>query len=165
MPLTTEILQKYVKNIFVETGSRWGGGIRKALKVGFKEIHSIEVREKPFYNCQRMFYGNKKVKLYFGDSSKILWDVIKDIDEPATFWLDAHTEDSETDYNAFPVAKELDIIASHPIKTHTIIVDDLNCTEIFGSEYHWVVDVIKKINQGYVFEFYKSERGLLAATI
>jgi hypothetical protein len=42
------------------------------------------------------------------------------IDEPVTFWLDAH-ESSATS----TLLQELEVLKNHPIKTHSILIDDL----------------------------------------
>jgi len=65
--------------------------------------------------------------LHCGSSADLLWDIIKSIDEPITFWLDAH-------YVETPILQELVAIKSHHIKTHTILIDDVR---LFGGNGDW----------------------------
>lgn len=77
---------------------------------------------------------------------------------PATFWLDAHYMGGVTALGDkfCPLLEELDLIARHRIKTHTILIDDVCC---FGNEFGsdvTVDQVIKKlltINPRYRFHF------------
>ena len=121
-------------NIFVETGSHYGDGIQLALDAGFEQIISVECDEQYYLRCLDRFYGNEKVKLYHGDSSVDLFKMISDINEPVTFWLDAHYmwNDPNQDIEKhpgrgkIPLIDELTQIKNHFIKNHVIIIDDLN---------------------------------------
>ena len=99
----------------------------------------------------------KNIGLYFGSSEERLNEMISDIDEPIMFWLDAHFSGGDTakadNGTSSPLRKELDIIATHPIKEHTIIVDDFDVwEEHYGFTMEDVKDMILKINKNYVFE-------------
>lgn len=119
---------KYPNLWFVETGSHMGDGIQAALDANFKSIFSIEIT-KSFYDiCLKRFLGRPEVALFYGDSVELLWKVIEPIWGPATFWLDGHWDLDPAETRGvldFPLIKELEIIAQHPIKTHTIIIDDV----------------------------------------
>lgn len=114
---------------FIETGTFAGDGLSKAIECGaFKEFRSIEFSGGLYQDAIRRFKGNRNVKLWHGDSSVNLWDVIKDIDKPATFWLDAHIFPPRADGGKnCPLIEELEQIGRHPIKTHTILIDDMHC--------------------------------------
>jgi len=114
-----EFIAKFKGNkIFIETGTQTGAGVEAALFSGFEEIHSIEIRE-DFYNIAlKNFKDNPKVHLYFGDSREVLPKILEKIKEPATFWLDGHSQHDS------PILEELDILKKHPIKNHTILIDD-----------------------------------------
>ena len=161
MPLTEEIIRKYNYNdIFIETGTYYGDGIMLALQVGFKEIHSID--------CSITFYGkacikfrpHNNVKLYLANSDRVLLSIMADIQEPVTFWLDAHDN-----YYHSPLLDELDIIARHAIKEHTILIDDVDDF----IEYGWTVDIVQKkilaINPDYKFKIVQAKRQILIAEI
>jgi len=127
-------------NVFVETGTFYGEGVQRALAAGFKEIYSIELSPKYFFLSKSRFAGEKNVSVLQGDSGKILFDIIKDIDESITFWLDGHCSGEDTAYgeSMTPILKELDQIKRHHIKTHTILIDDVR---LFGT---WEFDHITK---------------------
>ncbi len=119
-------------NIFVETGTYTGGGVQVALDCGFREIRSIEIDHQLYELIRDRFKNENSVKLFYGDSStEDFWNMIKDIEEPATFLLDAHLSSGDPLAHPIevPLLKELDIIKRHKIKTHTILIDDVR---IFG---------------------------------
>lgn len=119
---------KYKNNYLVESGIQLGYGIDDALHCGFPNVRSIEISPSYYARAQERFKDNPKVKLYFGDSVTMFYDIIKDINEPITFWLDGHYSwGGESGFNkehVCPVLMELEQIKKHPIKTHTILVDD-----------------------------------------
>ena len=60
MPIDTNIMEKYMNDFFVETGSARGETISKALKAGFKEIFSVELKDKRYKRCKKKFSKNLK---------------------------------------------------------------------------------------------------------
>jgi hypothetical protein len=131
-------------DILIETGSHKGDGIQMALDSGFKEVRSVEVELGFYQMCQSKFAKDSRVKLYHGDTVKLLWGMIKDLNEPMTFWLDAHHGECGS-----IIEKELVHIARHPIKTHTILIDD---KRLWGGSYDIVVAAITAINPSYIIE-------------
>ena len=137
---------QFSNKYFIETGTNSGSSVCKALDLGFLEIRSIEFRLDCFKHCKRKFADFDNVKLYHGDSSKDLWMVIKDIDAPATFWLDAHVFPPRTDgVKNCPLIGELEQIKNHPIKTHTILIDDMHCCGTEAFDLLTKKDIIRKI--------------------
>jgi len=163
--------RKYSNPVFIETGTFKGEGVRRAISAGFKKIYSIELSEKLYRGASAKF--NKEIKsgqvvLFNGDSTKLLPVILEKIEVRVTFWLDAHFCFGETargDVDV-PLLKELDSIARHPIRTHTILIDDVRLfgtkrdnsdwSEIMLSE---VIAKIKQINSGYLIHY---ERGAVA---
>ena len=150
MPSKTENFSKYPNGIFIETGSFLGDGIQQALNAGFNKVISIELSDKYFEISKNRFANNPNVEIVKGDSFKVLPDVLKDIDEPVTFWLDGHHSCGDTalgDHWA-PLMQELDVIKEHPIKTHTILIDDMRCWEL-PNEVHgfYKDDIFKKLSE------------------
>ena len=144
--LIAPILSKYINPVFVETGTYEGHTVKLAIDLKFEEIYSIEIKESLYKDCKNNFAKHKNVHLYLGDSAECLWDVIKDIDKTITFWLDGH------DIGRIPILKELEIISRHPIKEHTILVDDRRVmgTDIWsGISENDVVTAMLKINPNY----------------
>lgn len=161
MPI--EKFEKY-SEVFVETGSYNGDGTQRAIDAGYSRIITIEIMEKRYRACKTRFLLNKNVQLFHGDSSDILEGIISKINEPITFWLDGHF--SEGDRLAgvpmktlCPLMEELEIINRHPIKTHTILIDDMNCWKGFDDIYHsgFDIDTIRRklheINPRYNISF------------
>ena len=139
----------FPSSYFVETGTFSGDGVRKALEAGcFKKVFSIDVDLNGVRDCQRKFSRNKNVTIVHGNSRTDLWDIIKDLDGTITFWLDAHIYPPVTDgrQNA-PLLEELEQIKRHPIKTHTILIDDLSCCGTLSFDYVTLEDLINKIKE------------------
>ncbi len=137
---------EFRQNIFVETGTFQGDGIYNALKAGFQRVLSIESDAVLAQKAKRRYSRNSKVSIVYGDSSVDLWDLIKDIEEPATFWLDAHTYPPREDGGKnCPILEELEQIQRHPIKTHTILIDDMHCCGTESFDFLERADFIKKL--------------------
>lgn len=152
---------RFKNDIFIESGTFLGNGLNCALQAGFKECFSVEIHEHLYLKAKERFGKEIKrgqVKLYHGDSAEILKPLIEALNQPATFWLDAHIS---ANYGAklaknCPIIEELEFIKNSAIKNHTILIDDLNC---FGKEAHdyitleQVKSYIISINPEYKFEF------------
>ena len=171
MSININTIKRYPNKFFVETGTYRGGTVLKAIGAGFKEIRSIEVCEDLFLEAQEMFKANKNIKISHGDSSEILFEVIKDINYPITFWLDAHNPNFGKDFpenTVFaPVLLELEQISRHKIKSHTILIDDLRIMEHMGIDISEVKNYIKIINPNYSFNTEKGaiENDILVAKV
>lgn len=111
-------------NQYIETGTYLGDGIRNVLGK-YEKIHSIELSEKWFnYNVEQ-FKNNKEVKIYHGDSKKVLPEILANIHEPVTIFLDAHYSGSFTEFGEeeTPLLKELNILKDRKYDD-IIIVND-----------------------------------------
>lgn len=154
---SVEVFQKHLNPVFIETGSYLGSGIQKALQAGFKEVYSIELSPSLYDHCCKLFEGNPQVHLYLGDSSIELENIISVIDQQATFWLDAHYSGGITATSGnSPILTELKVIAQHPIKTHTILIDDVRLFGTSESDFiklEEIINAIKEINPNYIFYF------------
>lgn len=154
MPASIELFKKYPNKCFVETGSYKGDGIQYAIKAGFKSIKSVELSLALFSHCENRFRNNPCINLYLGKSVDKLGFMIKKIEESITFWLDAHYSEGITvkGDEMSPILKELAIIEKHPIKTHTILIDD---RRLFGTPHFGIVKeeditkALKRINKDY----------------
>lgn len=154
--LSKEVLEKYKNDIFVETGTYLGGGIEVALECGFKKIYSMEIDpEKVKYNTERFKkeIDDGIVEIIEGDTFDVFCDVLSKINEPATFWLDAHWDGSVLGVYRCPLPFELHSLLSHPIREHTILIDD---RRLFGHgdwgqgiDERSLVNQLFKINQNY----------------
>lgn len=148
--LAQQIFSHYPNNYFIETGTNYGRGVYAALNAGFAHIHSIEIYPSLAQNAQRLFRDKKEVAIHEGDSKIILPEIIKDIDEPITFWLDAHYYRKSEEYkHSGPLKYELDTIRNHPRNDHTILIDDLNRIKDFGFTRKKIAKHLQSINKDY----------------
>ena len=134
---------------FVETGTHIGNGVQYALDAGFDNILSCEFMENRHQECMERFKDNDNVGLWAGTSLDCIPEMLNQVDGKACFWLDAHSEGG-----GVPTFEELDFIKDHPIKNHTIIIDDIPV--YFGGKEKKLEAKIKSINEDYVIEYYKS---------
>jgi len=160
--LTKGLLSKYKTRIFIETGSQHGGGVAIALQAGFPLIHSIELNHHYFRSCVNRFKHSKKVKLHHGGSGVILKQILKDINEKVTFWLDAHDWGGGRN----PLYRELNAINQHHLKNHNILIDDFKLLKDWNLDQSTVIEKIKKINPNYKIKYHDSrlrKKDILAA--
>lgn len=134
---------------FIETGTYLGRGLIKAIDSGaFVEFRSLEFDKVLFDRAKHAFRERANVAIFQGDSARTLWSMIKDIDKPATFWLDAHVFPPRKDGGKnCPLMEELEQISWHPIKTHTILIDDMHCADTEAFDYLSKDDLIERILQ------------------
>lgn len=114
----------YRFQVFVETGTYLGDMV-EAQKGRFRQIISIELGKDLHQKALRRFESDPQVTLLQGDSGVLLKEVIKNLDEPALFWLDGHFSSgitAKSDKNT-PVVEELKAILSSSIN-HGILIDD-----------------------------------------
>lgn len=142
------LFAKYFNRIFIETGSNYGDGIQQALDEGFQVVYSCDIDEERYLHCEERFKLNPNVFLVHLDTLKFLSAILPTIDEPVTFWLDAHKGNGKS-----PLLQELEIIRNHSIKTHTILMDDLRDWNLKKTKFD--TEILKKyclrINSQYQF--------------
>ena len=138
MPLRFK-LSDYKNNIFIETGTYQGDGVKQALWSGFNNIYSIEIDESRFNKCREMFKDCENVTIIHGDSGIELSTLLEKINEPVTFWIDAHycADGAHIGDKWSPIKDELNAIKLHHIKTHTILIDDWRCMDNTHIDYTW----------------------------
>ena len=124
-------------NHYIETGTYLGDGIKCVIN-NYQNIHSIELSEKWYsYNVEQ-FKNCSNVNMYFGDSKKVLPELLNNITEPITIYLDAHYSGGTTAFGdeEVPLLFELEILKNRPYDD-IIIIDDcrlLGKTGICGAE-------------------------------
>ena len=176
MPFVQELLQ-YMDDIFVETGTYEGDTINiVANNENYKpsKIISLELSEVFFNNCTERFKYKRNIKIHKANSKYDLLNIISPIDSQITFWLDSHWSgtpsvgcDPET---ICPILYELEQIKQHPIKTHTIMVDDIRLMDNhhFPVNLQEILQKIKEINPNYIIKYYDdwtSQNDVLVAYI
>ena len=109
---------------YIETGTYLGNGIKCVLD-NYENIHSIELSEKWYQHNVKQFKNNNNVKMYLGDSKKILPELLKTINEPITIYLDAHYSGGTTAFGEeeVPLLFELEILKQREY-ADIIIIDD-----------------------------------------
>lgn len=128
MPNLTPIFYYLTKNVktnhYIETGSYLGHGIFNVLN-NYEYIHSIELSEKWYEYNNMQFKNNNNVKMYLGDSKKILPELLNNINEPVTIYLDAHYSGGTTAFGdeETPLLFELEILKNRKYDD-IIIIDD-----------------------------------------
>ena len=160
MPSSQENFKKYQNPFFIETGSHKGEGIDSALSAGFERVISIELSDEYFSFCVEKFKNTPSVKIVKGDSYKVLPEILSEVKEKITFWLDGHYSCGNTAMGDYwsPLMQELDAIKNHPIKEHTIMIDDVRCWQKHLTDKHgfWIEDVEEKLkekNEKYTLEY------------
>jgi|GEM_PF-2112525 len=153
---------------YVETGSSGGGSIARALDAQcFRFVHSIDLDPHSIEVCRKQFEWQRRVFIYEGDSGTELWRIIEKIATPITFFLDAHRYPPVRDgMKNTPLLEEIAQIALHPVKTHTILIDDVPCFGTEAFDFITQEDVMQKIveiNPDYQFQILWNQ--VLAATV
>lgn len=110
---------------FIETGTFYGQMI-DAVKDDFHKVLSVELFEPLFYLNQLAFSGQPQVRIYLGDSSTRLQEMLSDAGGRILFWLDGHYsgEGTARGDQVSPILRELDIIKKHARRDHCILIDD-----------------------------------------
>jgi hypothetical protein len=128
MPNLTNEFYSLTNNIktnhYIETGTYLGNGIKDVLN-NYENIHSIELADKWYqYNIEQ-FRNYSNVKIYLGDSKKILPELLDNINEPVTIYLDAHYSGGTTAFGEeeVPLLYELQILKNRNYND-IIIIDD-----------------------------------------
>lgn len=179
LPPSYNLFKLYPNEVFVETGTYRGDAIVKALEVPYKKIISIDIDPQYKEHCTSLFDLNNpesqlkdKIELHTGDSANALWNIIRNIKKPITFWLDSHWqmfEDTDPGLNPFPLLQEIEQIGRHKIKNHTILIDDCLIMQwnIVGYDLNLIKTMIEKINPAYEFKMHANPviNGIMAATV
>ena len=157
-----DLFQKYKKKFFIETGTHKGGSVVKALDVGYEKIMSVEPFDEDYNFCVERFKNNPEVRLFHGYSEDLFAKMMQEVDEPATIFLDAH-KNSWFEGGTLPLSAEIEVLKNHPIKTHTIIVDDYEHGAQGMKCVSNVIIEIDKINSKYRFEAIRRANGISVA--
>lgn len=171
----------YLKPILVETGTFYGHGVMAAIAMGCRDIHSIEIEDHLFRSVvlsmsmlgqhnttqwkvesvqHKNFYSITfdralRISLYCGDSCELLPMIMDRVDSTATIWLDGHYSGPKTGISEiggkFPVFPELEILKKHPIKNHTIMIDDMITFEVYHpGKLSQLKSLLYSINENYI---------------
>jgi len=170
MPFIDQLLN-YKNNVFIETGTHHGNTIDRISNNNVfvpSKIISLDLSDVFVDMCKKRFSSNQNITIHKANSKYDLFNIIIYINEPITFWLDSHWSgcdnigcDTET---ICPLIYELEQIKLHPIKTHTIMIDDIRLMNGSMNKYHGfpvslneIIEKIYQINPNYSIKYYDDE--------
>jgi len=127
------------REILIETGTFRGQGIASALESGYDHVISFEVVPELYEGCKEAFHGMKNVTLLLQSSASMAFvNIVKGLDRPAVFWLDAHFNGA----GPSPLVTELVFIAAshHP---HIALIDDTRLLKKYGVTEELLSEVLR----------------------
>lgn len=118
-----QIIDRNLYQNFVETGTHIGTTIF-AMQSYFNKLYTVELTKSCVDWCIEQ-NKNENTKFYNGSSESILPEIIKELDGPTIFFLDAHYSGGDTSHGNVicPIYEELEIIMKLKHKC-IIIIDD-----------------------------------------
>lgn len=116
-------------NQYIETGAYHGDGVQHVL-TQYEVVHSIELSQVWYEYCANRFKNEPKARMHHGNSKYILPQVLTNIQEPVTVYLDGHFSAGKTAFgeeaingvSSNPLLVELEILMARP--HHDIIIID-----------------------------------------
>ena len=160
-----EYLKEYAPDVFIETGT-YKGRMVYAVMPYIRPIYSIELDRTHFENATRRFGRYPDIQIIHGQSGEILPKLLKNINAPCLFWLDAHYSGGSTARGDLetPIMQEIEAIIQHSYaQKHILLIDDARCfigkndypsikavqDLIFASCPNWVFEVRNDIIRTY----------------
>ena len=114
----------YGLRVFVETGTYLGDMVA-AVADRFERCITIELSIELWRGACARFQALPRVTCINGDSGVVLAQVVAGLEEPALFWLDAHTSGGNTaDAGRDPIEEELRTIFAGGVHDHVVLIDD-----------------------------------------
>jgi FkbM family methyltransferase len=109
---------------FVETGTRHGVTTKVAAS-RFRKVYTIEIEPVSYRRSAAELAPLKNVRCILGDSAAEVPGILRELDGPAVFWLDAHWSAGDTGKGSVecPVLEELGAIYAHR-PDHVVLIDD-----------------------------------------
>ena len=160
-----EIFKNDIKT-YIETGTWSGHSIQKALDAGFDKIYSCDINQECVDKAKELYKDKSNVFIECNPSKVDVYNFLNGINERCVFFLDGHfmpydetnqdlgfgKETTQEGLPPSPPMDELEVIATHNIKTHIILIDDYKCfgSWMFGGiTFDQVKDKIMSINPAY----------------
>lgn len=121
--LLKNVARQHGIRTLVETGTYKADTVR-ALRRSFSQIISIELDPALHAAALRRCRHQSNAKLYTGDSSVVLRNLVPTLTEKALFWLDAHYSGSGTAFGKLesPILAELEAVLA--AQRHVVLIDD-----------------------------------------
>ena len=121
-----EYARRYRTTVLIETGTFYGNAIF-TVRRDFREIHSIELAPALHELNVRELGHLSHIHLHLGDSAKVLPLLLRDVREPALFWLDGHFcagPSARAKTYDTPISAELDHLLRQPAGQNVVLIDD-----------------------------------------
>ena len=119
--------KQYKISSLIETGTYLGETV-EATKKYFKRLYTIEMNKPLYEKAKRLFPKDNKIKMFLGDSAQVLPKILKGVNSPCLFWLDAHYSGgigiTLKPLKITPILQELKSILKNKVKNHAILIDD-----------------------------------------
>jgi len=154
MPGTVDLFMKYRNPVFIETGTWVGDGVLRALGAGFEEVHSVELNEPQATQAMTRWKGNPRVHIVKGDSPAFLSTVLRQINRPATLWLDAHMDTCD---DPCPIMKELNEINNFFQCVETVLIDDMRLMRPRQSK---IIEMLQAVQAKFWIGFEEDDSGV-----
>ena len=120
----SEYAAGYGLDVLVETGTYYGEMVA-AMKRRFREIYSVEFDSALAQRAQKKFSRWPHIHIIQGDSQQAVPELLKSLNRPALFWLDAgYYGWAGLQGNKQRLTTELEAILRHSVKGHVILMDD-----------------------------------------
>ena len=161
-----DLINLFGTTIFVESGTYTGGTTSRAAEL-FDEVHSIELKNQLYQQAKQKLQSKSNVHLYLGDSSKVLPQILPQLQGKILFWLDGHYSGGPTAKGKknTPIIEELQAIKESGIKNAVILIDDLRCFQPFEETHGNPIlegyptaselkNLVLEINKDYLFEVF-----------
>jgi hypothetical protein len=109
----------------IETGT-YMGHMCLAQQSIFSKIVTIELDPRLHALAKKRFARAPHIECLHGDSSEWMPVVLRRLEKPCLFWLDAHYSAGATAKGQVetPISAELDAILNHAIRNHVVLIDD-----------------------------------------
>jgi hypothetical protein len=119
-----EYAERYGLRVLVETGTYYGEMVA-AMKNRFDAIYSVEFDHRLAERAKRKFARHAHIHIFEGDSQKVVPELLKQIQEPALFWLDAgYYGWAGLQGDKQRLTTEMDAILHDQDKQHIVLMDD-----------------------------------------
>lgn len=119
-----EYARRVRPSVFVETGTFRGDTVARVAPL-VPRVISIELDRSLHEAALRRFRDRRNVELVLGDSAAVLPTLVRELHEPALFWLDGHFSGGPTAIGSdtTPIMAELESILGSDVP-HVVLVDD-----------------------------------------
>jgi hypothetical protein len=151
-----EYQKKYNYAIFIEARTCFRD-IVEAQKNNFKNVFSVELEINLFNGARKRFETTSGVSIFQGDSAAVLKEIIKDLNEPAVFWLDAQYPGGKAAKGAkkFPIIEEIEFIFKNNRFSHILLID--NARSFYELKNYPIIEnltaLVRRQNSNYKLKF------------